>query len=70
MVILLQLWMKSNWQKRAEVFIPVDNFIAIAILMAVLIRKTKLLCFRHLSESRFCLALYTEEINLQTFVMI
>ena len=26
--------------------------------------------FWHLSESRFCLALYTEEANLQTFVMI
>ena len=29
-----------------------------------------LLCFRNLSESRFCLALYTEEANLQRFVMI
>ena len=28
--------------KKAEVFITVDNFIAITILMAVLIRKTKL----------------------------
>ena len=28
-----------------------------------------LLCFRHLSESRFWLGLYTEEVNFQTFVM-
>ena len=33
--------------------------------------EVHLLCFRHLSESLFlCLALYTEEVNLQTFVMI
>ena len=30
----------------------------------------QLLCFRHLPESRFFLALYTEEVNLQTFVRI
>ena len=30
----------------------------------------KVLCFRHLSGSLFCLALYTEEVNLQNFVMI
>ena len=29
-----------------------------------------LFCFQHLSESCFCLALYTEEVNLQTFVII
>ena len=35
--------MKSNWQKKAEVFfITVGNFIASAILMTVLVRKTKL----------------------------
>ena len=28
--------------KKAEVFITLDNFIAIIILMAVLVRKTKL----------------------------
>ena len=29
-----------------------------------------LLCFQNLSESCFSLALYTEEVNLQTFVII
>ena len=40
--------------------------------MRVKLSWSKLLCFRQLSESRFLLVffLYTEDINLQTFVMI
>ena len=40
------------------------------LVFASYLAKLWLLCFRHLSESFFCLALYTEEVNLQIFVMI
>ena len=52
--------LKGMTIKINEIYIKIENLLKCQVFFGA-----RLLCFRHLSESRFCFELYTEEVHLQ-----